>query len=293
MNTPPIRPSSLVARSALLAIAAMLLFGVVPPSVRLLSDTMSPFQIVCIRGLIGAAAIGGYFAWKGFHNLKTRRYRFHLMRSTVNFVGMVMWFWALNHVVLAKGVAVHFVMPLFIVLFAALFLRERIGLRRVCAVVAGFAGVLIILRPGVIAFGLPEFAILGSAALYAATTILLKVIVREESPLSVTFHTNLLIALWCLVPTVLFWEPISADDILPILGLGICGMIAPALVATALQTAEASLISAFDFLRLPFTALFAFLLFQEVPDAFVWVGAAVIFGSAWYITAWEAKRHRQ
>ena len=292
MNAPPIRSSSLVARSALLVTAAMLLFGVVPPSVRLLSDTMSPFQIVFIRGLIGAAAIAGYFAWRGFHNLKTRRYRFHLMRATVNFIGMVMWFWALNHVVLAKGVAVHFVMPLFIVLFAALFLRERIGLRRVCAVAAGFAGVLIILRPGVIAFGFPEFAILGSAALYAAATIFLKVIVREESPLSVTFHTNLLIALWCLVPTILFWEPISADDILPILGLGICGMIAPALVATALQTAEASLISAFDFLRLPFTALFAFVLFREIPDTFVWVGAAVIFASAWYITAWEAKRHR-
>ena len=274
-----------VVRSALLITAGMLLFGVVPPSVRLLSDTMSPFQIVFIRGVVGIVLIGGYFVWTGVHRLRTRRPGLHFARATVNFIGMVMWFWALKHVVLAKGVAIHFTMPLFIVLFAVIFLGERLGLRRCAAVLAGFAGALVILRPGVISFGWPEAAIVGSAALYGVAFIFIKVMVREETPLAITFYTSLFMALWCVGPTALDWAPLTADDILPILGLGVCGMIAPVLVTTALRTVDASVVSAFDFLRLPFTALFAFLLFSEVPDTFVWAGAAIIFASAWYVTA--------
>ena len=280
-------------RSALLITAGMLLFGVVPPSVRLLSDTMSPFQIVFIRALFGIVLIGGYFAWKGFHRLRTRRPGMHFVRATVNIVGMVMWFWALEHVVLAKGVAIHFTMPLFIVLFAVLFLGERLGLRRCAAVLAGFVGVLVILRPGVISFGWPEAAIVGSAALYGVTLIFSKVMVREETPLAITFYTALFMALWCVGPTALDWAPFSADDILPILGLGVCGMVAPVLVTMALRVVDASVVSAFDFLRLPFTALFAFFLFGEAPDTFVWAGAAIIFASAWYVTALEARAGRR
>ncbi len=282
-----------ILRSALLATAGMLLFGVVPPAVRLLSDTMSPVQIVFVRGLFGVVLIGGYFAWKGFRQLKTRRTGLHFARATVSFAGMVMWFWALKHVELAKGVAVHFTMPLFIVLFAVLFLGERLSLRRLAAVAAGFAGVLIILRPGMIAFGLPEAAIVGSAALYGAVVIFIKVMVREESPLAITFYTCLFMALWCVAPAALDWAPLQADDLLPVLAIGICGLIAPLLVAMALKTAEASLISAFDFLRLPFTALFAFALFAETPDTLVWAGAAVIFVSAWYATSTGTAKRRE
>ncbi len=275
-----------------LVVIAMLLFGLVPPSVRLLSDTMSPFQIVFIRALFGVVAIGAWFAWSGLHQLRTKRPAFHLFRATTNFIGMVLWFWALKHVALAKGVAIHFTMPLFIVLFAVLFLGERIGFRRILAVLAGFAGVLVILRPGLIEPGWPEFAILGSAALYGVATICVKVLVREELPLAVTFYTNLVMGLWCIVPTVLLWAPITLDDILPIIGLGVFGMIPPVLIAIALKTMDASLLSAFDFLRLPFTAVFAFALFSEVPDLFVWIGAGIIFLSVWNISVREARQNR-
>ena len=184
-------------------------------------------------------------------------------------------------------------MPLFITLFAFVFLRERVGPRRLGAMAAGFAGVLIILRPGMIGIRLPELAILGSAALYGGAVIFLKVVVRSETPLAVTFYTNLFMALWCIVPTWMYWAPMTADDILPVLGLGICGLFAPFLVAMALKKTDASLIAAFDFLRLPFTAAFGFALFGEVPDEFVWAGAAVIFASTYYIAQRETRRARE
>lgn len=300
-SPPPDDPSSSSARTrfgalspvvqaTILSIVAMIVFSVVPPSVRALSDTMEAWQIVFIRAAFGIVGIGAYLSWSGLYELKSRQYRIHFIRSTFNFVGMVMWFWALGLVELAKGIAIHFTMPLFITLFAMMFLGERVGPRRLGAMLVGFAGILIILRPGMIEIGLPELAILGSAALYGGAVIYLKIVVREETPLAVTFYTNLFMGVWCLVPTYLYWAPIGLNDILPVLGLGICGLFAPFLVAIALKKADASLIAAFDFLRLPFTAAFGFALFGEVPDEFVWVGAAVIFASTYYIARRETKR---
>lgn len=279
-------------QATLIATVAMVLFSVVPPSVRLLSDTLSPWQIVFIRAAFGVVGIGAYLSWSGLYELKSRQIGIHFVRSTFNFVGMVMWFWALGLVELAKGIAIHFTMPLFITLFAMIFLRERVGPRRLGAMAVGFAGVLIILRPGMVETGLPELAILGSAALYGGAVIFLKIVVRSETPLGVTFYTNLFMALWCFVPTWMYWAPMTAADILPVLGLGVCGLFAPFLVAMALKNADASLIAAFDFLRLPFTAMFGFALFGEVPDEFVWAGAAVIFASTYYIARREARRGR-
>ena len=144
-----------------------------------------------------------------------------------------------------------------------------------------------------IGIGLPELAILGSAALYGGAVVLMKVVVKEDTPAAVTFYTNVFMGLWCLVPTVLYWAPPTMDDILPTMGLGVCGLFAPFLVAISLKKADASLIAALDFLRLPFTALFGFVLFAEIPDEFVWLGAAIIFFSTYYIAQREAKEHRQ
>ena len=282
-----------VVQAAILATVAMVVFSVVPPSVRLLSDTMSSWQIVFTRTFFGFVGIGAYLAWSGLYELKSRQIGVHFVRSTFNFVGMVMWFWALGLVELAKGIAIHFTMPLFITLFAMIFLRERVGPRRLGAMLVGFIGVLIILRPGTIETGLPELAILGSAALYGGAVIFLKIVVREETPLAVTFYTTLFMALWCIVPTWMYWAPMRVDDIRPVLGLGVCGLFAPFLVAIALKKADASLIAAFDFLRLPFTAAFGFALFGEVPDEFVWAGAAIIFISTYYIARREARRAQE
>jgi drug/metabolite transporter (DMT)-like permease len=282
-----------VVQAAVIATVAMVLFSVVPPSVRLLSDTMSSWQIVFIRAFFGVVGIGAYLTWSGLYELKSRQIGIHFIRSTFNFVGMVMWFWALGLVELAKGIAIHFTMPLFITLFAVIFLRERVGPRRLGAMLVGFIGVLIILRPGMIETGLPELAILGSAALYGGAVIYLKIVVREETPLAVTFYNNLFMAVWCIVPTWMYWAPMTVDDILPVLGLGVCGLFAPFLVAIALKKADASLIAAFDFLRLPFTAAFGFALFGEIPDEFVWVGAAIIFVSTYYIARRETRRAQE
>ena len=285
--------SSSVLKGVLIAVVAMVFFSSVHSAVRELSDTMSAFQIVFWRMSVSVLLMMPFYLWKGFHHLKTRRLKMHVHRSALNFIGMVLWFHAISIVPLGKAVAIHFTLPLFVLILAAIVLHEKVGPRRIVATVIGFSGMLVILRPGVEAVGWPEAMILGSAALYGANVIYLKFMVGSETPLSITFYTNALICLFCIPPAIWYWQPTTVDDIIPIALIGIMGTVAPWMFTVALRSTDASVIAPIDFLRLPFTVTFAFIFFGEVPEIWVWIGGAIIFLSTWYITARESQLARR
>jgi drug/metabolite transporter (DMT)-like permease len=271
----------------------MLLFSSTHTSVRVLSENLSTFEIVFWRMALSMAMLLPWYAWKGIHLLKTQRPGMHAMRAVVNFTGMILWFYAISVVPLGKAVAIHFTLPLFLLVLAALFLGERVGIRRITATLVGFGGTLVVLRPGAVEIGLPELMILGSAALYAGTVVFLKFMVKTETPLALTFYTNAFIFVFSVPLAIWTWTGPSAVDILPILIIGVMGTFAPFLYTTALRMADASVIAPTDFLRLPLTAGFAFALFGEVPEIWVWVGGGIIFLSTWYITARESRLERE
>lgn len=298
MNTPGAAmrkslASPTVLKGVLIAVFSMFLFSAAHTAVRTLSDTMSTFEIVFWRMAVSMAMLLPWYAWKGLHLLRTQRPGMHVLRALINFGGMVLWFYAIGVVPLGKAVAIHFTLPLFLLLFAVIFLGERIGPRRMAATAVGFAGALIVLRPGVVEIGWPEIMILASAALYGGTVVCLKFMVKTETPLAITFYTNAFIFLFCLPPAIWFWVGPTVEDILPILLVGVMGTFAPFLFTTALRMADASVIGPTDFLRLPISAGFAFVLFGEVPVIWVWVGGGVIFLSTWYITARENRIERE
>ena len=272
-----------------IAVVAMFLFSLTHTSVRLMSDTMTAFQIVFWRMLLSMAMLMPWYAWQGFGLLKTRRPGMHALRAAVNCGGMLLWFFAIAVVPLGKAVAIHFVLPIFVMVLAVIVLRERVGIRRMSAALVGFGGVLLVLRPNEFGIGWPEIMILGSALCYATTVIFLKYMVKSETPLALTFYTNFFILMFTIPPTIWFWVPPSVDDIFPILAIGLTGTFAPLLYTTALRIADASIIAATDFLRLPITAGLAFALFGEVPDIWVWIGGGIIFLSTWYIAVRESR----
>ncbi len=289
----PSPASSTILTGVIIAVASMFLFSATHTCVRFLADTMTSPEIVFWRMLVSMTILMPYFAWKGIHLLKTQRPGMHAMRAVVNFGGMIMWFYAIGVVPLGKAVAIHFTLPLFLILLAVLFLGERVGIRRTCATVAGFCGTLVVLQPGNLAVGWPEMMILGSAALYAGTVIFLKFMVKTETPLALTFYTNFFILLLSIPLTIWLWVPPTVDDILPILFIGVTGTLAPFMYTSALRLADASIIGPTDFLRLPITSGFAFALFGEVPSEWVWIGGGIIFLSTWYITVRESRLEKQ
>ena len=144
-------------------VAAFVCYSLIPIGVRLAGTSMPPIEILFFRNVFGFTVFFAFFAWRGFGNLKTGRFGLHLQRNIVNFAGMWLWFAAVSAMPLGQAVALHFTVPLMVVLLAVMILRERPGPLRWAATLIGFCGGLVILRPGTNAVGLPAMMGLGAA----------------------------------------------------------------------------------------------------------------------------------
>ena len=272
------------------ALAAFLCYSLVPVGVRMLSTSMPPIEILFFRNIVGLVVFFTFFAWRGFGHLKTERFGLHLQRNIANFVGMWLWFAALAVLPLAKAVTLHFTEPMMAALLAVLILKERPGYHRVIAIVVGFAGVLIVLRPGAIPIDWPVLAVLASALLYGCVSIYTRVLGRTEAASTTTFYYQAMLVAFALPPALWLWVAPGWDDLPGILTVGVFGSAAPYFIIRALRHAEATLVSPLGFLRLPITAGFAWLLFSEPTEVWTWVGAAVIFSAAFFMTRGEVRR---
>lgn len=275
-------------RGAFWMVLASALFTGMPIAVRTLSDHMGPAEIIFFRSVLGLAFMAPYFLWTRKRPLRTNVLKLHVQRSAINFVGMVLWFYALALIPLGQAVALHFTMPLFIVLLAALFLGERVGVGRWATTAVGFVGVLIVLRPGVVEVGLPALAVLCSAVFYGGAVTTIKVLTRTESAAVITFYSHLILLVIAAIPTVLWWGAPRVEDTPYLLLLAVCGTLAPFAVTRALRVVDASVVAPLDFLRLPFTAIAGYFLFAEIPDNWTILGAVVIIGATSYLARREA-----
>lgn len=266
------------------SVLAAVFHAFVPVGVRMLSDHMPSIEIVFFRNVIGLGLFLALFSWRGLDFLRTRHIGLHFQRNLVNFSGMWLWFAALGFMPLAKAVALHFTVPIWATLLAIAILTERPGARRLIATAIGFCGVLIILRPGAIPVGFAALMVLASAMLYAGVGIYSRVLGRTDDPATTTFYYQLMLSVSALGPALVVWVAPVWNDLPGLLLVAAAGTFAPYCQIRAYKHAEASVVSPIDFLRLPITAAIAWVLFGETTEAWTWIGAAVIFGSTYYMT---------
>lgn len=282
-----------ILRAIAFALVSSVCFTVVPVCVRYLSTWLPAAEIVVFRNFLGFLLL---LSWAlnavyraGWGALAPGAMRFHVLRALLNGVGMILWFWALSNMPLADAVSLQFTLPLWSVVFAVAFLSERVGPRRLTALLIGFAGVLVIVRPGFSDFGLPAMAALASAALYGSVVVVVRHQTHTVQPMVIMFYTTLFMTLVGLGPALMDWQPVPLAALPWLVALGIFGFLAQYALAHALKLAEAKVVTPLDYLRLPITATTAFVLFDEVPDAWIWVGAAVIFATTYYIARRDAR----
>jgi drug/metabolite transporter (DMT)-like permease len=206
---------------------------------------------------------------------------------------MGLWFTSLALVPLADAVALNFTMPLFIVAGAAAILGEKVGLRRWSATAIGFLGMLVILRPGFVVVSPVMVLPVAAAAFMAISVLILKHMSATVPAGTSVLCMNLLMTPLSLVPATFVWIWPHWQDFVLLAALGLLAMLAHLALARALAVADASAIMPFDYARLPFIALFAFLLFGEVAEIWTWIGAVIIAGSAFYIARRESVLAKQ
>jgi drug/metabolite transporter (DMT)-like permease len=281
-------------RATLMMLGAVGISGLQNCLMRLLADHgVHTFTIVLARNFFGLLSVWAIMAAAGI-GLPRTRYPTRIALACVLHVGSMLAFMlGLTHLPLNESAALSFAAPLFVTMGAALFLGEDVRARRWSAVAAGFVGILVILRPGVVPVGFGALMILLSCVLGASVTLSFKRFTGAEQPLTLLFYQSLFASLLSLPLAAPVWTPPAAFDLLLLVAIGVIGTLGWLAFLRSCQLVDASAIMPIEFVKLPSVAFFAYLMFGERPDEWTWLGAAIIFGSTLYIAHREAVAHRE
>ncbi|MEO5830000.1 MAG: DMT family transporter [Rhodanobacter sp.] len=290
MPVPPIKQiptrTPLPLRAVLLMLGSACLFALMVVSIRFASAQLHPFQITFFRSAFGAVFALPLLYGHGWTLLRTPRLGFYIVRCVLGMGGMLAGFWAIVNLPLAEAVALSYSSPLFVTIGAVLFLGEVVRLRRWSAVVAGFIGVLVIVRPGSDAFTAGSLVALMAAALTGAVTISIKSLTGSEPADRIVLLTTLLWIPLSLPAALAVWQWPQAH-IWPWLILsGALGTGGHYCWTRALRLADASLLAPFSYLQLLLVAVLAWWIFGEAVDRYTAAGAAIIVAASLYI-AWR------
>lgn len=275
-------------RGAVLMVGACAGFASMMAIVRLVSAEVHPFEAAFFRNLFGLLFMLPWLLHAGPRRLRTGRPSMHLARAVLGLIAMLLLFTAVALLPLAEVTALSFTAPLFGTLGAALLLRERVGRRRWLATLAGFAGALLVIRPGLGAFSGAALVALASAAAIAAAQLTVKSLSRTEHPNAIVLIMGLLMTPLSLVPALFVWTWPDPATLLWLLLMGLVATIGQVLLVRAMAMADASAVMPFDFSRLIFASVLGYLLFGEAPDAWTWAGGAIVVAATVYIARREA-----
>jgi drug/metabolite transporter (DMT)-like permease len=268
-----------------------LLFSLLDGSAKWLVGTVPVIVVVWLRFVTHVVFAGVVlFPVRGFALVKTKHLRWHLLRALM-FIAMTgINFWALQYLQLTVTSSIFFSVPIMIALASAPLLGEKLDAGRWIAILAGFAGVLVIIRPGSAEFHPAMLASVVNAFLYAAFMMMTRRLAAYDSPETIQYLPALGAAIGLAPFAIAAWQ--SPDGWLEwtvACLLGVLGGFGHYLLALAHRYAPASVIAPFLYQQVIYMALFGYLVFGDVPSAGVWLGAPIVIGSGLYLFSRERK----
>ena len=271
--------------------ATYLLFTLLDGSAKWLVQSVPVLVVVWLRflthTLIASALL---FPMRGLALVRTQHLRWHLARGLM-FVAMTgMNFWALQFLQLTDTASIFFMVPILVALLSAPLLGEKLDAKRWGAVLIGFAGVLVIVRPGSEAFHPAMLLSLANAVLYAFFNMMTRKLAAYDPPETIQFLPAV-VATVVLAPFALAaWEsPHGWFEWLLLCLMGVFGGTGHYLLAMAHRYAPASTLAPFLYQQILYMAIFGYLVFGSVPDAAVWIGAAIVIASGLYLFSRERR----
>lgn len=291
-STPASRAAD-VRRAVLLMTASTVIFGCMAVCIRLASAQLHPFEIAFFRNFFGFVFILPMLARHGPSLFRTNKLPLYVVRCLIGIVSMLAGFWAIVNLPLAQAIALSYSTPLFVTIGAVLVLGEIVRARRWTAVLVGFLGVVLIVRPGSADFTAGSLVALMAAVASASVAISIKFLSRTEHPDAIVLYTTMLWVPMSLVPALFVWETPAGITWLWIVLAGLLGTSAHMFWTRALKLGDASMLTPISFLQILVVAVFGYFLFGEALDRWTVLGAAIIFGSNVYIARREARLARQ
>lgn len=268
-------------------------FTLLDATVRHIASTgIHPFEVVFFRNLLGLITFLPFLWRYGPAIFRAQLPGRHLARALVQTASALAMFLAVTLIPFAEFTALLLTAPLFSTLGALLFLGERAGVRRWTALVLGMAGGLVIVRPGLETVELGTICALVGAGFFATQRLLGKVVIPIDGTVTATVYMSLGVTVFGFVACLPFWVWPTAEQYVWLLFAGVLGTTALLASGQALKLADVSVTEPTSYTRLVWAALLGFFLFGEVPDLWVWAGAALIVGSSSYIAHRESRLRR-
>jgi drug/metabolite transporter (DMT)-like permease len=268
-----------------------LVFSLLDGSAKWLVSVMPVIMVVWLRFATHVLVAGVVlFPLRGFGLVRTQHLRWHVVRALM-FVAMTgINFWALQYLQLTVTSSIFFSVPLIIALISASFLGEKLAAGKWIAIVAGFAGVLVIVRPWGAEFHPAMLASVVNALMYAAFMMMTRRLAAYDSPETIQYLPAVGATIGLAPFAFAAWEwPSGWLEWAVACLMGVLGGLGHYLLALAHRYAPASVIAPFLYQQVIYMALFGYLVFGDVPSAWVWLGAAIVIASGLYLFSRERK----
>lgn len=260
-------------------------------SIRQIADDIHPFVIAFFRHTIGVCLLVPMFVRPGSNPFRTANLPLQGLRALLNVIAMLAYFLALTMEPLAKVVALTFTAPLVATIGAVLILGEKVTRARYVALAIGLGGALIILRPWAVEVSNGSLLLILSSATWGAALVVIKVLSRTDSPVTIALYASLLQLPVCLIAALFYWQWPTTYQLFMMALIAIFGSTTQLALAQAFREADATVVLPADFSKLVFAGLAGWLFFGELPAIWIWIGGTVVFTGV-FLNAWFEKRSR-
>ncbi|ROP79995.1 EamA-like transporter family protein [Stenotrophomonas rhizophila] len=288
MTPAPALPVATPLRAALLMLGSTLAFGLMAIAIRYATRYVPTQEVAFFRNAFGLLALLPMLIRPGSAPLRTQQLPRYFLRSAIGLASMLCAFWAIGHLPISQAISLSYSTPLFVTIAAVLWLGETVRMRRWAAVIIGFIGVLIIVRPGSTSFTPGTLVAVGAAVLSSLVAIQIKQLTRVDSADTVVFYTYVFWVPLSLVPALFVWVWPTGVAWVWLIATGVLGTLGQLLWTRALRLGEVSALTPISFMQLPLVSVLGWLLFNEALDRWTVIGAGIILGANAYIAHREA-----
>lgn len=267
-------------------------FALTMALIKLAGERLHVTQILLVRQIVMALIVLPVLIKSFPDSFKTTRIKLHLLRVCVALVAMLCGFYAVIHMPLADVTAIGFAKAFFVTMFAIWLLKEKVGPRRWGAVLVGFIGVILMIRPGSDGFDPISLLALISSAAAGLVMVLLRILSRTEKPTTTLSYQAYLVGIVMIIPGYYFWLEPTLREWLLMLVIGVFSYGAQMLNIYAYKWGEASVLASLDYIRILYATMFGYFLFDSLPGPYTWAGALVIVAASIYTVHRERKQNR-
>jgi drug/metabolite transporter (DMT)-like permease len=279
---------------AIFLIITSVFFGTVMLSfLKIAQEDVNVYVAGFFRFFLGLVIILPYIIKNKNTVLKTTHLKQHFLRAILGLPAMLLYFSALVLLPIEKLTAISFVVPLIVTILAVFFLGEKIYIYRTLALILGFSGMLVIIRPGFVDISIGVYMVLFSALLWSINIIITKKISKDDSAITILAYQSIFMSLLSFFIVIFFWEMPSLKTFIYLILAAMCGTVLHLALNHAFKLVDVSMTQPYSFLNLVFASIIGYFVFDEIPDLYTWIGALIIFTGVLIISYREMKLDKE